>query len=222
MIGLAHLCGCWDQGVTTMRRLDPSADVGVGWRSADASMYVDEKLVTWFSTCWCRKSVACATARASPVPVAVADTWSGLGLLVALALAARAAARASTTAAASAAPSAVAKMPPSLPKKKTFAETTSGHAKKTRMKVVAAALSHVALRPEVRGVLNVASGQSTSILQLAQTIRSITHSSSPITHSPARPADVRFSSASIERLRATGWSPKFLLPQGLPLLLEKK
>ncbi|NBW65049.1 NAD-dependent epimerase/dehydratase family protein, partial [bacterium] len=42
---------------------------------------------------------------------------------------------------------------------------------------VAAALSHVALRPEVRGVLNVASGQSTSILQLAQTIRSITHSS---------------------------------------------
>jgi UDP-glucose 4-epimerase len=87
---------------------------------------------------------------------------------------------------------------------------------------VAAALSHVALRPEVRGVLNVASGQSTSILQLAQTIRSITHSSSPITHSPARPADVRFSSASIERLRATGWSPKYLLLQGLPLLLEKK
>jgi UDP-glucose 4-epimerase len=87
---------------------------------------------------------------------------------------------------------------------------------------VAAALSHVAFRPELRGVLNVASGQSTSILQLAQTIRSITRSSSPITHSPARAADVRFSSASIERLRATGWSPKYLLPQGLPLLLEKK
>lgn len=87
---------------------------------------------------------------------------------------------------------------------------------------VAAALSHVAFRPELRGVLNVASGQSTSILQLAQTIRSITHSSSPITHTPARPADVRFSSASIERLRATGWSPRYLLPQGLPLLLEKK
>jgi len=102
-----------------MRRLDPSADVGVGWRSADSSMYVDEKLVTWFSTCWCRRSVACATARASPpAPVAVADAWSGLGMLVALAAAARAAARASTTAAASAAPSAVAKMPPSLPEKK--------------------------------------------------------------------------------------------------------
>jgi UDP-glucose 4-epimerase len=87
---------------------------------------------------------------------------------------------------------------------------------------VAAALSHVAFRPELRGVLNVATGQSTSILQLAQTIRSITHSSSPIIHTTARPADVRFSSASIERLRATGWSPKYLLPQGLPLLLEKK
>jgi len=87
---------------------------------------------------------------------------------------------------------------------------------------VAAAFAHVAFRPELGGVLNVASGQSTSILQLAQTIRSITHSSSPITHTPARAADVRFSSASIERLRATGWSPKYLLPQGLPLLLEEK
>ena len=87
---------------------------------------------------------------------------------------------------------------------------------------VAAAFAHVAFRPELGGVLNVASSQSTSILQLAQTIRSITHSSSPITHTPARAADVRFSSASIERLRATGWSPTYLLPQGLPLLLEEK
>ena len=60
MIGLGHLCGCWDQGVTTMRRLDPSTEVGVGWRSADSSMYVDEKLVTWFSTCWCR-SCGCSS-----------------------------------------------------------------------------------------------------------------------------------------------------------------
>ena len=103
-----------------MRRLDPSADVGVGWRSADSSMYVDEKLVTWFSTCWCRRRVACATARASPpAPIAVADAWSGMLVVwLVLAAAARAAARASTTAAASAAPSAVAKMPPSLPTKK--------------------------------------------------------------------------------------------------------
>ncbi len=87
---------------------------------------------------------------------------------------------------------------------------------------VTSALTHVAFHPELQGVFNVASGQSTSIISLAQTILSITRSSSPITHASARPADVRFSSASIEKLRATGWSPKFSLSQGLPHLLPKK
>lgn len=87
---------------------------------------------------------------------------------------------------------------------------------------VTSALIHVALQPERTGVFNVASGQSTSILQLAQTICSVTRSPSTITHSPARPADVRFSSASIARLSATGWSPQFHLDQGLPHLLPKK
>ena len=87
---------------------------------------------------------------------------------------------------------------------------------------ITAALIHAAFQAELQGVYNVASGQSTSILELAQTIRSIAHSSSPITHTPARPADVRFSSASIERLRATGWQPRFSLSQGLSLLLQAK
>ena len=87
---------------------------------------------------------------------------------------------------------------------------------------VTSALTHVAFHPELQGVFNVASGQSTSILQLAQAILSLTHSSSPITHTSARPADVRFSSASIQRIGATGWSPKFSLSQGLPHLLPKK
>jgi len=87
---------------------------------------------------------------------------------------------------------------------------------------VTSALTHVAFHPELQGVFNVASGQSTSILQLAQDILSITGSSSPITHTSARPADVRFSSASIQRISATGWSPKFSLSQGLPHLLPKK
>jgi len=87
---------------------------------------------------------------------------------------------------------------------------------------VTSAITHVAFRPEPQGVFNVASGQSTSILQLAQSILSLTGSSSPITHTSARPADVRFSSASIQRIRATGWSPKFSLSQGLPQLLPKK
>ena len=87
---------------------------------------------------------------------------------------------------------------------------------------VTSAITHVAFHPELQGVFNVASGQSTSILQLAQSILSITGSSSPITHTSARPADVRFSSASIQRIRATGWSPQFSLSQGLPHLLPKK
>ena len=86
---------------------------------------------------------------------------------------------------------------------------------------VTAALIHVALHPDLRGVYNVASGQSTSILQLAKRILSITRSSSPITHTPSRPADVRFSSASIERLCATGWSPQTTLDSGLALLLPR-
>jgi len=86
---------------------------------------------------------------------------------------------------------------------------------------VTAALIHVALHPDLRGVYNVASGQSTSILQLAKRILSITRSSSLITHTPSRPADVRFSSASIERLCATGWSPQTTLDSGLALLLPK-
>jgi len=87
---------------------------------------------------------------------------------------------------------------------------------------VTSALTHVAFHPELQGVFNVASGQSTSILQLARAILSLTRSSSPITYTSARPADVRFSSASIQRIGATGWSPKFSLSQGLPNLLPKK
>ena len=86
---------------------------------------------------------------------------------------------------------------------------------------VTAAMIHVALHPDLRGVYNVASGQSTSILQLAKRILSLTGSSSPITHTSARFADVRFSSASIERLRTTGWSPQTTLDCGLARLLPK-
>ena len=104
--------------------------------------------------------------------------------------------------------------------------TIHGDGKQTRDFVyvddVTAALAHAAFHPELQGVYNVASGHSTSILELAQTIQSIAHSSSPICHAPARPADVRFSSASIERLRATGWHPRFSLSEGLCRLLSTR
>jgi nucleoside-diphosphate-sugar epimerase len=71
------------------------------------------------------------------------------------------------------------------------------------------------------GSYNVASGQSISILKLAQTILSTTQSTSPITYSPARTADVRFSSASIARILATGWQPSVNLLSGLRQMLEQ-
>jgi len=86
---------------------------------------------------------------------------------------------------------------------------------------VTSALLHAALHPEMTGSYNVASGQSISILQLAQTILATTQSTSPITYSPARTADVRFSSASIARLLATGWQPSFDLLSGLRQMLSQ-
>ena len=84
---------------------------------------------------------------------------------------------------------------------------------------ITSALLHAALHPELTGSYNAASGQSISILKLAQTILAITQSTSPITYSPARTADVRFSSASIARLLATGWQPSVDLLSGLRQML---
>ena len=86
---------------------------------------------------------------------------------------------------------------------------------------VVSALVQAALHPDMNGIYNVASGESTSILQLAQAILAVTGSRSPLEYLPARPADVRFSSASIARLQATGWHPSFPLIKGLSRMLEK-
>jgi len=84
---------------------------------------------------------------------------------------------------------------------------------------VASSLIHVATQPLCQGVYNVASGHSVSILELAQTILAVTGSKSSIDHLPARAADVRHSSASIERLRSTGWTPSFTLTSGLQKMM---
>jgi UDP-glucose 4-epimerase len=86
---------------------------------------------------------------------------------------------------------------------------------------VVSALLQAALHPDMNGIYNVASGESTSILQLAEAILAVTGSRSPLEYLPARPADVRFSSASIARLQATGWRPSFPLIKGLSRMLEK-
>jgi UDP-glucose 4-epimerase len=53
------------------------------------------------------------------------------------------------------------------------------------------------------GVFNVASGKSTSILQLLETLKSLAHAKDlQHTFAPPRPGDVRFGAASIERIES--------------------
>lgn len=85
---------------------------------------------------------------------------------------------------------------------------------------VTAALTHVATQSSCQGVYNVASGQSVSIMELARTILSVTGSKSPLEHLPTRLADVRHSSASIQRLQTTGWKPSFTLASGLKRMIS--
>jgi len=84
---------------------------------------------------------------------------------------------------------------------------------------VTAALTHVATHPACQGIYNVASGRSVSIMQLAQTILSVTGSKSRFEYRAAREADVQHSSASIERLQSTGWMPSFTLASGLQKMI---
>lgn len=85
---------------------------------------------------------------------------------------------------------------------------------------VTAALEHAALSPALSGVYNVASGHSVSILRLAELVLALTGLRSEICHAPARPGDILHSSASIEKLRATGWQPSFDLAAGLQKILS--
>ena len=86
---------------------------------------------------------------------------------------------------------------------------------------VTAALEHAALSPSLSGVYNVASGHSVSVLHLAELILDLTGLRSEIHHGPARPGDILHSSASIEKLRATGWKPSFDLAAGLKEILSE-
>ena len=85
---------------------------------------------------------------------------------------------------------------------------------------ITAALEHAALTPDMTGSFNVASGQSVSVLHLAELILSFTGLRSKIQHAPARPGDILHSSASIEKIRSTGWNPSFDLATGLKKILS--
>lgn len=86
---------------------------------------------------------------------------------------------------------------------------------------VTAALEHAAFSPAMSGVYNVASGRSVSVLRLAELILALTGVRSEIRHAPARPGDILHSSASIEKIRATGWQPAFELSGGLQKIIAE-
>jgi UDP-glucose 4-epimerase len=67
---------------------------------------------------------------------------------------------------------------------------------------------------------NVASGVSTTVLQLVSLLREVTESPVDVTFAEARPGDVRHSLLSAQRLAATGWGPPRDLRDGLRQLVE--
>jgi UDP-glucose 4-epimerase len=70
--------------------------------------------------------------------------------------------------------------------------------------------------PVPPGIYNVANGQSTSILELADFIRELTGNHHDPSFAPERPGDIRHSLADIERLqRASDWKPQISLRDGL-------
>ena len=68
----------------------------------------------------------------------------------------------------------------------------------------------------VGNAYNIGSGEATSIADLAELIREITGSDSPITHTEARPGDIGSSLADISAARADlGYAPTVTLEEGL-------
>jgi UDP-glucose 4-epimerase len=71
-------------------------------------------------------------------------------------------------------------------------------------------------KPVTAGVYNVATGEQTSVLELATIIRDLTGNRQDLIFSPERPGDIRHSYAVVERLKqASGWVPQVSLKEGL-------
>jgi len=73
----------------------------------------------------------------------------------------------------------------------------------------------LAIKSEVSGIFNIATGESNSINHLASLIIKILgRSVTPVYEAP-RPGDIKYSSADISRARALGYKPKYSLEEGL-------
>lgn len=102
--------------------------------------------------------------------------------------------------------------------------TIHGDGEQTRdfifVKDIAAANAWMATESAATGVFNVACGGKISINNLASTICQLTGSRSEIQHAPERAGDVKHSLASVDKLRAAGFTPRWNFADGLKATVE--
>lgn len=103
--------------------------------------------------------------------------------------------------------------------------TIYGDGKQTRdfiyVKDVVEANLNSAITDDVNGVFNVASGEATTILELAELIINLTNSKSKIEFRDERPGDIKHSVADVEETKLQlGFQSKFSLIQGLKETIE--
>lgn len=101
--------------------------------------------------------------------------------------------------------------------------TVFGDGEQTRdfiyVKDIAAANAHLA-QCDAGGVFNVAYGGRITVKALAERIVRLTNSKSEILHAPERAGDVKHSQASVDKLRAAGFSPAGDLDSGLATTID--
>lgn len=86
--------------------------------------------------------------------------------------------------------------------------------------LAAAGLNQQTVQPSP-GVYNVGTGQSVSILGLAEVIRNLAGNGTPIEFGPERPGDIRHSCADTTAFqRAAGWQARVSLREGLKELVD--
>ena len=88
------------------------------------------------------------------------------------------------------------------------------------VKDIVSAMAFVAENAQANGVHNVGCGETTRILDLAESIVSLTGSPSHIGFAQERAGDVRHSRASAESLRSLGWEASYRLSSGLGKMLS--
>ncbi|MEI6675513.1 MAG: NAD-dependent epimerase/dehydratase family protein [Verrucomicrobiota bacterium] len=88
------------------------------------------------------------------------------------------------------------------------------------VKDIVGALAFAAHTPGVSGVFNAGYGGQMTLNQLANQLIAAAGSSSQVVHGLTRPGDVRHSRASVDKLRAAGWTPQHSLEEGLAATLE--